>query len=52
MELLVDRFGYLRARWLPQQDDAVWGDGGFLAAQLDQLRKEREIIPPAEDHVH
>ncbi|MBI5862370.1 MAG: CopD family protein [Rhodocyclales bacterium] len=52
LELMVDRFGYLRARWLPQQDGPGWSDKDFLFAQLRQLQKEKEILPPAEDHVH
>jgi putative copper resistance protein D len=52
LELLVDRFGYLRARWLPQQDGPGWSDKEFLVTQLRQLQKEKQILPPAEDHVH
>jgi putative copper resistance protein D len=52
MELLVDRFGYLRGRWMPQQDSAGWSDGEFLSTQLQQLQREPQILPPAEDHVH
>lgn len=52
MELLVDRFGYLRARWIPEQDGAGWSNGDLLMEQLDQLRREEQILPPAEDHVH
>lgn len=52
MELLVDRFDYVRGRWLPDQDGAGWGDAAQLNAQLDQLQSEEEILPPAADHVH
>lgn len=52
MELLIDRFGYLRARWLPGQAAAGWNKTGLLAAQLKQLKAEGEILPPADDHVH
>lgn len=52
MELLVDRFGYLRGRWLPAQDSTGWDDDQHLVDQLDQLRREEEILPPAGDHVH
>ena len=52
MELLVDRFGYLRARWIPDQDGAGWSDSTVLDAQLSQLMREKQILPPAEDHVH
>lgn len=52
LELLVDRFGYLRARWLPSQEPSGWNDFALLFAQLEQLKQEKEILPPAGDHVH
>lgn len=52
LELLVDRFGYLRARWLPSQEASGWNDLALFVAQLEQLKQEKEILPPAGDHVH
>ncbi len=52
LELLVDKFGYLRGRWIPRDDNAGWSDGGLLTAQLAQLQHEPQILPPAADHVH
>lgn len=52
MEFLFDRFGYLRARWIPQSDGAGWTDIAFLIQQITQLNKEQEILPPPGDHVH
>ncbi len=52
MELLIDRYGYLRARWVPVGDGAGWTDIGLLTRQIDQLNREKEILPPPSDHVH
>jgi len=52
MEFLVDRYGYLRARWIPEGDGAGWTDIGALMRQIDQLNREKEILPPPSDHVH
>jgi putative copper resistance protein D len=52
MEFLIDRFGYLRARWIPAIDKIGWDDSNLLTNQLIQLNKEGEILPPPDDHVH
>ncbi len=53
MEFLVDRFGYLRARWIPTIDDSSgWDNLALLTNQLLQLNQEGEILPPPRDHVH
>ncbi len=52
MEFLIDRFGYLRARWIPNGDGSGWMDISLLAQQMTQLNQEREILPPPGDHVH
>jgi putative copper resistance protein D len=52
MEFLVDRFGYLRARWIPDADGADWNTTGMLLQQIAQLNREKEILPPPGDHVH
>jgi putative copper resistance protein D len=51
MEFLLDRFGYLRARWIPESDGSGWKDIGFLTQQVDQLNQEKEILPPPPDSV-
>lgn len=51
-EFLIDRFGYLRARWIPGIDGSGWEDMNFLTQQLVQLNSEKEILPPPSDHVH
>lgn len=52
IEFLFDRFGYLRARWIPQGDGAGWTDIALLTQQITQLNQEPEILPPPGDHVH
>jgi copper resistance protein D len=52
IEFLFDRFGYLRARWIPQGDGAGWTDGALLIQQIAQLNQEQAILPPPGDHVH
>jgi putative copper resistance protein D len=51
MELLVDRFGYVRARWLPDQG-AGWQDTSRLLEQIVALAREPQVRPPPDDHVH
>lgn len=52
LEFLIDRFGYLRARWIPAVDELKWSDMSLLTQQLSQLNQEDEILPPPKDHVH
>ena len=52
MEFLVDRYGYLRARWIPEADGVGWTEIDSLQQQLAQLNREKEILPPPSDHVH
>ena len=52
MEFLIDRYGYLRARWIPAVDGPGWTDIGELTRQIEQLNREKEIRPPPDDHVH
>ncbi len=52
MEFLFDRFSYLRARWIPENDGAGWTDIDLLTQQVDQLNQEKEILPPPGDYVH
>lgn len=52
VEFLFDRFGYLRARWIPEGDGPGWTDIDLLVQQITQLNQESEILPPPGDHVH
>jgi putative copper resistance protein D len=55
MELLVDRQGYLRARWIPQDlglGTDGWADTARLLAEVDRLAREVPATPIAAEHVH
>jgi len=51
MELLIDRQGYLRARWIPGGAAPGWTDPAAILAELGRLTLERPAAPPPE-HVH
>jgi putative copper export protein/mono/diheme cytochrome c family protein len=48
-EFLIDRSGYIRARWLPEEDDS-WSDPGFIVGQLALLNREPPHPPPPDIH--
>ena len=50
-EFLIDRSGYLRARWLPEEDNS-WSDPGFIETQLEMLAREPPAPPPPGPHDH
>lgn len=50
-EFLVDRFGYVRARWLPDDDPVAAADFDLDAAVM-ALAEEPEILPPPDLHLH
>lgn len=57
IEFTVDRFGYLRSRWIPAQSPGAWDvlpflARPFLARQFAELAKEDEILPPPDEHIH
>lgn len=52
IEYIVDRFGYLRARWDPTHQSSKWTDFSLLTNELAKLAKEPEILPPPNEHVH
>jgi putative copper resistance protein D len=51
VEFLIDKQGYVRARWLPAEGDA-WRDIAGLMSQVELLRKEKPRAPAPDDHVH
>ena len=48
-EFLIDRSGYIRARWLPEEDNS-WSDPAFIESQLDLLSREPPAPPPPDVH--
>ncbi|MDQ6703254.1 MAG: CopD family protein [Pseudomonadota bacterium] len=51
VEFLIDRSGYIRARWLPEEDNS-WSDPGFIETQLEMLAREPPAPPPPDVHAH
>jgi putative copper resistance protein D len=51
MEMLVDRFGYIRARWV-MGDGEGWQRLEPLLIQLAALAREPQVRPPPDEHVH
>jgi putative copper export protein/mono/diheme cytochrome c family protein/peroxiredoxin len=51
MEILIDKQGYVRARWLAAEGEA-WRKLENLMAQVDILRKEKPRAPAPDEHVH
>jgi putative copper resistance protein D len=52
MEFLIDRFGYIRARWISEEEPEGWSPIDLLLQQLDKLNAESEILPPPDNHIH
>jgi putative copper resistance protein D len=51
MEFLVDRQGYLRARWIPGQDGG-WEDLSRLLHEIGWLDNEAPKAAAPDEHVH
>ena len=51
LELLIDRFGYVRARWIPGTGEG-WRNSELLLHQAALLVSENQVLPPPGDHVH
>jgi putative copper export protein/mono/diheme cytochrome c family protein len=55
MEFLIDRAGYLRARWLPSgSPDAPggWSDLAVLFREVERLAREPASVAPDPEHIH
>jgi putative copper resistance protein D len=51
VEFLIDRQGWVRARWMPDQEPS-WTNLAVLLAEIGRLDWEVPAAPPPEDHVH
>jgi putative copper resistance protein D len=51
VEFLIDRSGYLRARWIPQEATG-WAKAGELRRAIEHLNQEKFDIPAPDLHVH
>jgi putative copper resistance protein D len=52
MEFLIDRSGYLRARWIPGGPTPGWSDIKVLLAEIQTLSQEVIVAAPPDEHVH
>lgn len=52
MEYLVDRYGYLRARWIPVNGQTGWDDVDLMVKQLNLLNQEKQILPLAKNYIN
>lgn len=52
IEFLIDKYGYVRARWVAAENQRGWHDIENLSEQLALLARERRLLPPPDDHVH
>ena len=51
VEYLIDKRGYIRARWLPAEGEA-WRDPAAILRQAELLLKETPRAPAPEEHLH
>jgi putative copper export protein/mono/diheme cytochrome c family protein/peroxiredoxin len=51
VEFVIDRPGYLRARWLPQEATG-WAETEALLSAIAQLNQEKFDVPAPDLHVH
>ncbi len=51
LEWLIDRQGYLRGRWIPNEGTG-WAQAEPLIGAIEQLQREKLEAPPPDLHVH
>lgn len=52
VEFLIDRYGYIRARWVSDEESEGWNNIDFLQKQISVLGFEKIVPPPPDDHIH
>jgi copper resistance protein D len=52
LEFLIDRFGYIRGRWIADEESDGWSPTDRLLQEVDKLNAEPKILPPPDEHVH
>jgi copper resistance protein D len=52
IEFLIDRSGYLRARWIPGGTSPGWSDVKTLVAEIQALNQEPAPAALPDEHVH
>jgi putative copper resistance protein D len=51
LEFLIDRQGYVRARWLPDSGPQ-WAEAETLMATIEWLNHEKPRAPAPNEHIH
>jgi len=51
MEFMIDRQGYVRARWIAGESRG-WSNADLLLREIAQLNQENPSAPAPDDHVH
>jgi putative copper resistance protein D len=51
IEFVIDRFGYIRSKWLPNESND-WDNAAAIISALETLKSEKKIKEPPDDHVH
>ena len=51
MEFLIDRQGYVRARWIAGESRG-WSNADLLLREITQLNQEKPSAPAPDEHVH
>ncbi|UJP06400.1 MAG: CopD family protein [Nitrosomonas sp.] len=51
IEFMLDKNGYMRARWIPAWDQFGWSDIGVLEKQIDALNREQIISVFSDEYV-
>jgi putative copper resistance protein D len=52
LEFLIDRYGFLRARWVPEDGTPGWGNIDTLIEQVRALSTEGRVRAPPDEHLH
>jgi putative copper export protein/mono/diheme cytochrome c family protein/peroxiredoxin len=52
MEILVDPYGFIRARWVPEDGTPGWSDIGAIIAEVRSLLSEGRVRDPPDAHLH
>jgi putative copper resistance protein D len=52
MEFLIDRYGFIRARWVPEDGTAGWADISVLLTEIRALAAEGRVRDPPDAHLH
>ena len=51
MEILIDKYGYVRGRWIAYDNEYLLKDNNYFQ-MLEKLFLEKQILSPPDEHVH